>query len=101
MTASHLNPKQKDLHREDIKAALRKSGTNITRLSRENGYADDSLRKALVIRWPATERIIAAALGKMPLEVWPSRYDANGNPKPQSKFTTQRHGSNVQKSEPL
>ena len=63
-----------DLHRADIIAALKKKGTSMSALSRENGLASTTLANALERPWPRGERIIANAIGLTPAEVWPSRY---------------------------
>ncbi|GKX57363.1 hypothetical protein SOASR030_34750 [Leminorella grimontii] len=36
--------------------------------------ASSTLANALMRRWPKGERLIAAALGVEPGEIWPSRY---------------------------
>lgn len=71
----------KDWHRVDIKAALEKAGFSLRQLSLQHGYAPGSLKVALDTPWPSAERIIATAIGVRPLEIWPSRYDTDGNPK--------------------
>lgn len=74
-------PALKDWHKEDIKAALRKNGTNMNDLARKNGYRDFSaIRQALQHAYPKAERIIAAALGIPPETIWPSRYQGKYSP---------------------
>ncbi len=63
-----------DWHRADIIAALKKRGTSVTALSRENGLAPSTLSNTLRSSWPKGERIIAAAIGVDPEQIWPSRY---------------------------
>jgi Ner family transcriptional regulator len=77
------------MHRADIVAALRKRGTSLRKLSREHGFAPDTLRHALRRPYPDAERIIAGALHKEPAEIWPSRYESTprGN---SGKSTSQR-----------
>lgn len=77
-------PDPQDWHKEDIKAALRKKGTNMNDLARQHGYRNYSaIRQALQHAYPKVERIIAAALGVPPETIWPSRYkskfSASGN----------------------
>lgn len=67
-------------HPADIVAAIRKRRTSLRRLSRLNGYAAGSLRIALQRPWPKAEKIIAAALGVEPQDIWPTRYGADGKP---------------------
>ncbi|MCT9072796.1 helix-turn-helix domain-containing protein [Cupriavidus gilardii] len=71
----------KDWHRVDIKAALEKAGYSLRQLSLQQGYAPGSLKAALDRPWPCAERIIAAAIGVHPAQIWPSRYDADRKPK--------------------
>ncbi|EJG1803495.1 TPA: transcriptional regulator [Vibrio parahaemolyticus] len=65
---------QKDLHRADIIAALKKKGISMSALSRQNGLASTTLANALDRPWPKGERIIANALDLEPSDIWPSRY---------------------------
>lgn len=68
-------PAHLDWHRADIVAALRKAGWSLRRLSKHHGYASGTtLTTALDRPWPKGERLIAAALGVPPQEIWPSRY---------------------------
>lgn len=65
-------------HREDIKAAIRKRGTTVTKLAQDNGLSDSACRVALIRPSPAGERVISSFLG-VPLQVlWPDRYDPYG-----------------------
>ena len=68
-------------HREDIKAAIRKTGSTLKSLSRLHGYDDSAVHKALKQQWPAVERIIADFLGIPPTTLWPDRYHADGTPR--------------------
>lgn len=70
-----------DWHRADIKSALEKAGFTLRQLSLQHGYAPGSLKATLDAPWPAAERIIATAIGVHPAQIWPTRYDADGNPK--------------------
>ncbi|WLS79620.1 helix-turn-helix transcriptional regulator [Erwinia pyri] len=63
-----------DWHPADIIAALKKQGTTLSALSRESGLASSTLSNALRRPWPKGEQLIAAALGKQPEEIWPTRY---------------------------
>ena len=68
-------PVGEDWHRADIVAALRKAGWSIRRLSIHHGYASPTtLVHALAHSWPKGERLVAAAIGIDPSEIWPSRY---------------------------
>ena len=63
-----------DWHRADIIAALKKKGSSVSALSRENGLASSTLANALRFPWPKGERIIADAIGVDASDIWPSRY---------------------------
>ncbi len=69
-----------DWHSADIIAALRKTGVSVRGLSIANGYAPGTLKSALKKAYPNGERIIADALGRHPMEIWPSRYTGDGKP---------------------
>lgn len=74
-------PASKDWHRADIIAAVRKTGTTLQQLSRDNGYFRTTLNNALNIPCPRYERIIAEHLGTTPQAIWPSRYYTDGTPR--------------------
>ena len=63
-----------DWHPADIKAELNKKGLTLRALSIANNMHQDSLKNTLRMRYPRGERIIAAALGYEPEEIWPNRY---------------------------
>jgi Ner family transcriptional regulator len=69
-----------DWHPADVLAALKKRGHSLAGLSVANGYHPTAAGKALKRSWPAMEAIIAAAIGLAPAMIWPSRYDATGQP---------------------
>lgn len=71
-----------DWHPEDIKAAVRKSGISLEALSMRRGLHRSAAAVALKRPWPRAEAIIAAHLGVPPSEIWPSRYEPDGSPKP-------------------
>ena len=70
-----------DWHPADVLAALKKRGHNLAGLSATNGYHPTAAGKALKQPWPAMEQLLAAAIGVAPQEIWPSRYDGEGNPR--------------------
>lgn len=63
-----------DWHPADIIAALRKAGWSLRRLSVHHGYYEQALAKAIARPWPKGERLIAAAIGVPPDQIWPSRF---------------------------
>ena len=73
---------QEDWHPADIKAALQKRGTTLSRVALDAGLTSSSSLSACLARpMPANEKRIAAALGMEPATIWPSRYNADGTPK--------------------
>ncbi len=72
---------KKDWHKADVIAAVRKTGTNLQRLSIKHGFNATTLHKAVHTPAPSYERIIADHLGTQPHLIWPSRYRADGTPK--------------------
>jgi Ner family transcriptional regulator len=50
-----------------------------------NGYHPTAAGKALKQPWPAMEHLLAAAIGVAPQEIWPSRYDGEGNPRKRAR----------------
>lgn len=69
-----------DWHPADVVAALRKAGWSLRRLSLANGNHPCVLKHALVTAYPRAQQLIADAIGIAPQAIWPSRYDAHGQP---------------------
>lgn len=67
-----------DWHPADVLAALKKRGKSLAGISIAHGYHPTAAGKALRRPWPAMERAIAAELGLVPEEIWPSRYPLKG-----------------------
>ena len=67
-----------DWHPEDIKAAVRKSGSTLAAIARRAGRTPGALGLALTLPRAEAERVIAAALDVHPMVIWPSRYHADG-----------------------
>lgn len=68
----------KGWHREDIKAAIRKRGTTLERLSEDNGLDKRACSLALLRPSFGAETVIAGFLGVSPKDLWPHRYHADG-----------------------
>lgn len=69
------------MHREDIKAALKKAGVTPSTLSRDNEYSRNAVSDTINGRWwPSVEKIIADALDKEAYQIWPERYNDYGQP---------------------
>ena len=71
-----------DWHPEDVRAAIKKSGLSLAQLADKIGYSKAAVGKVLWQPWPRVEALVAAHLGKRVTDIWPSRYDADGNPLP-------------------
>lgn len=71
---------KKDWHPADVVAALWKRGVSMRALSLQAGYSPGALKHALRRPYPRAEKIIADAIGVHPMEIWPSRYTADGYP---------------------
>ncbi|MTI74685.1 MAG: transcriptional regulator [Stenotrophomonas sp.] len=85
--ANPKKPVPQDWHRADVKAALDKAGWSLRQLGLHYGYTADGSPLGEVFRkpWPKAEAIVAAAIGVKPQTIWPSRYDANGQPNRRQK----------------
>jgi Ner family transcriptional regulator len=77
---SKLQDLPTDWHPADVLAALKKRGQSLAGLSVAHGYHPTAAGKALKRPWPAMEAIIATAIGLAPAHIWPTRYDACGQP---------------------
>lgn len=66
------------MHREDIKAAVRKRGTTLKHLAIKGGLSESACRKALDVPSPRAEALIAKCIEKPVHEIWPDRYDRRG-----------------------
>ena len=95
----------RDWHREQIKAEIRMRGTTLRALSLQHTSSKNSAAIALGRSWPKMEQVIANFLGKKPQQIWPSRYDASGNPaagryagKAKSTAAARRKNSQKQKA---
>ena len=68
--------KQRDWHRADIVAALKKRGWSVRALSQAAGLSPNTLATALQCPYLKGEQIIAKALDMQANEIWPTRYAA-------------------------
>ena len=60
-----------DWTKNDVKAALVRAGTCLSRVAINAGFHRSSGSIALKRRWPKMEQAIAAAIGRKPNEIWP------------------------------
>lgn len=72
-------PTPAGMHPADIGAALKKRGTNLTRLALENGFGESTLRAALKKPHPRAQKLIAEAIGVPVHRIWPQWFDASGD----------------------
>lgn len=83
-TQGSKNASHKDWHPAKVKMELHMRGITFSGIAEAHGMSSTSgLSAALVRSYPVNERRIADALGKHPMEIWPSRYFDNGERKPQ------------------
>ena len=68
-----------DWHPEEIKAAVRMSGSDYEQLANASGLPRGVVRVAAKRPHFEGERVIAAFLGVRPSEIWPSRFRADGS----------------------
>lgn len=73
---------QKDWHRAKVISELHQIGITLAGLARAYGMTSSSTFSVALDRsYPLNEQRIADALGIHPMEIWPSRYNADGSPK--------------------
>ena len=68
------------MHREDIKAAIRKKGMSLEQLSLTNGLCRSAVTVALHRPYYYAEQVIARFLNIPAPAIWPERYDKEGKP---------------------
>lgn len=66
------------MHREDIKAAIRKKGTTLLALSMNNDLSECAVRQALRKPVPRANKVISEFLGVPLHEIWPAWFDQQG-----------------------
>lgn len=74
-------PARQDWNKADIKAALEKVGWTCRALAKHHGMAHSYFSDTLVRPNPRAQTLMAAAIGRKPATLWPSRYDADGSPR--------------------
>lgn len=67
-------------HKEDIKAAIRKRGKTLGQLALDADLYESAIRVALITPSYMAEQVIAAFIEVPAHELWPERYDEEGNP---------------------
>jgi len=70
-----MTTNNKRLHREDIKAEIRKKGVTLKDLSLANGLSASAVRNALDRPIPRADLVIAKFIDRKLHELWPDRYD--------------------------
>ncbi|WP_085908493.1 helix-turn-helix domain-containing protein [Kiloniella majae] len=89
---------QKGVHREIIKAEIRKKGISLSALSQSWGYSRNAVSVALQRPWPAIEMNVSQFLGIPLLKLWPERYYQDGTSRFRAcrKNNIPKNWSNVQ-----
>ena len=65
-----------------IQAEIRRRGSSVAELSRNNGLKGGTLYSAFYKRWPKGQKLIADYIGKPVEELWPHWYGPGGTLKP-------------------
>lgn len=73
-------PRDPSARWEWIKYQLRVHGCPPAELARQLGVTDRAIRAVKQNPYPRIEREIAEKLGASPQQLWPERWDAEGNP---------------------
>lgn len=68
-----------NMHAEDVKAKVRKTGVSLAKLARNNKLSDSAVRKALYEPIPRGNAVIAKHLNTSLHEIWPEWFDGTGN----------------------
>ena len=84
-----------DWHHEDVKAAVRKTGTTLTALGIQAGLPRHACSHACRGPYLVAEQVIAAHLGLSPRQIWPSRFYPDGTRRypPRRRFPNSTAGS--------
>ena len=88
-------PVVEDWHPAYIVYRLRLRGLSLRKLSREHGYCAQAAQLACRLPWPKMQKLIAAAIGVPPAEIWPTRYESDGSPKNRRKRSSSPTEGNV------
>lgn len=68
-----------NMHAEDVKAKVRKTGVSLAQLARDNELSDSAVRKALYEPIPRGNAAIADYLHMALHDLWPEWFDKDGN----------------------
>ncbi len=66
------------MHRADIVAAVRKSGSSLVGISSALGLTRSAASRALILPHTRVNRAIAEVIGRPMHELWPQWFDASG-----------------------
>lgn len=78
-------------HPEEIKALVRMTGVSLEQVSLAHGFSKGFLSAALRRPLFTAEKIIAQITRREPKDLWPDRYDAQGNPLHRGREKRRRH----------
>ncbi len=65
--------------KHDIKAAIYRRGTTLSKLATDHGLSASACSLTFLRPCPRADRVISAFIGVPLHELWPCRYDAEGN----------------------
>ncbi len=86
------------LHKEEIKAMVRKRGYTMVSLGAKMGVPGATLRSSFCKPHPAANKIVADLLGMKLHALWPAWYDRHGNRTSHPKNLTKQRRRHCQKS---
>lgn len=62
-----------------IRAAIAMRGSTLTKLATDNGLNPSACRQSLIRPQPRADKVISRFLGVPLYQLWPDRYDTNGD----------------------
>ena len=87
----------RNMHPEDVKATVRKTGITLSDLARRHGLHVSTVALAVRRPQPSGNRVIARHLGKSLHEIWPEWFDEHGNRISRPEHTPRNAGAASQK----
>ena len=93
-------PSDPGLRWEWIKFQLRAKGTSLAKLARDLHVSGPAVKNVKRTAYPRMERAIAKALSLDVRQLWPERWDANGNPNRMRPKRSEAMAARTQKHNP-
>ncbi len=90
----------KKIHKEDVKAMIRKKGSNMEALGVSHGLGKSSISASFCVPSPTAHKVISAFVGLSVQRIWPEWYDADGNRiyQPRKQSIAKKQSRHCQKS---